>query len=98
MVFTRETYDSQSFVHSRFFAPFYGINEDPVTGSANGPLILTLKKLGFIKDNNEDISLIFEQGDIIGRRGRIRVKYSKSANELFISGNAVTVLKGEMTF
>ena len=98
VVFTRETYDSQSFAHSRFFAPFYGINEDPVTGSANGPLILTLKKLGFIKDNNEDISLIFEQGDIIGRRGRIRVKYSKSANELFISGNAVTVLKGEMTF
>lgn len=98
VVFTRETYDKENFAHSRFFAPFYGIDEDPVTGSANGPLILVLKTLGFIKDNNEDISMTFEQGDIIGRRGRVGVKYSPSINELYISGNAVTVLKGEMIF
>ncbi len=98
IVFTRETYDKESFAHSRFFTPFYGIDEDPVTGSANGPLMLVLRILGFIKNNNEDISLTFEQGDIIGRRGRVGVKYSPSINELYISGNAVTVLKGEMTF
>jgi predicted PhzF superfamily epimerase YddE/YHI9 len=38
---------------------------------------------------------VFEQGDFIGRKGRIGVKYSKN-NELYISGNAVTVLKGEL--
>jgi trans-2,3-dihydro-3-hydroxyanthranilate isomerase len=98
VIFTRETYDKESFAHSRFFAPFYGIDEDPVTGSANGPLMLVLNKLGIIKISDEDISLTFEQGDIIGRRGRVGVKYSPSANELYISGNAVTVLKGEMAF
>jgi PhzF family phenazine biosynthesis protein len=98
VLFTLETYDTESFAHSRFFTPFWGIDEDPVTGSANGPLMLVLRTLGFIKNNNEDISLTFEQGDIIGRRGRVRVKYSPSINELYISGNAVTVLKGEMVF
>src|SRR5262245_958334 len=34
-VFTTETMERTSGVHSRFFAPVVGINEDPVTGSAN---------------------------------------------------------------
>ncbi len=37
-VFTLETLEPTSAVHSRFFAPGLGVNEDPVTGSANGPL------------------------------------------------------------
>ncbi len=97
-VFTRETFEKDSFAHLRFFAPYYGIDEDPVTGSANGPLLIVLKKLGFVKDTEEDISLTFEQGDIIGRRGRINVKYFASSGELYISGNAVSVLKGEIFF
>jgi PhzF family phenazine biosynthesis protein len=35
-LFSLETKEKDSAVHSRFFAPNYGINEDPVTGSANG--------------------------------------------------------------
>jgi PhzF family phenazine biosynthesis protein len=98
VVFTRETFDKDNIAHSRFFSPVYGIDEDPVTGSANGPLMLVLKELKFIANNNEDIALTFEQGDIIKRRGRVGVKYSPSNNELYISGNAVTVLKGELIF
>lgn len=97
-VFTRETIEKNSFAHLRFFAPYYSVDEDPVTGSANGPLLLVLLKLGLIKANDEDIELTFEQGDIINKRGRIGVKYSPSSNELYISGNAVTVLKGEIFF
>jgi len=83
----------------RFFAPYYGINEDPVTGSANGPLLLVLKKLGMISSSNSgDVSLQFEQGDFIGRRGRIGVQYFQEENELYISGNAATVIKGELCF
>ncbi len=96
VVFTLETYDRESFAHLRFFAPYFGIDEDPVTGSANGPLITVLNRLGFIKLGSEEINLIFEQGDIINRRGRVGVKYIPSANELYISGNAVTVLKSEL--
>lgn len=96
-IFTLETYDKESFAHSRFFAPYHGINEDPVTGSANGPLMLVLKKMGFIPDDEQDVTKVFEQGDIIGRAGRIIVSHSPITNDLFIGGNAVTVLKGEMT-
>ncbi len=96
VIFTLETFDKESFAHSRFFAPYFGIDEDPVTGSANGPLLTVLDKLGFIKIGDEEINLTFEQGDIINRRGRVGVKFIPTAKELYISGNAVTVLKGEM--
>ena len=98
VVFTLETIDKDSFAHSRFFAPYYGIDEDPVTGSANGPFILVLKRLGFIKNPGNEITLVFEQGDVLGRRGRVRVRFNQANNELYISGQAVTVLKGALTF
>ncbi|MHB1687578.1 MAG: PhzF family phenazine biosynthesis protein [Ignavibacteriaceae bacterium] len=96
--YTLETIDKGSFAHLRFFGPYYGIDEDPVTGSANGPLLLVLKKLGLIKNIKDEISLSFEQGDFVNRRGRIGVTFSQSKDELFISGKAVTVIKGEMNF
>ncbi len=96
IVFTKETVDKDSSAHSRYFTPNHGIDEDPVTGSTNGPLLLVLKKLGFIKDSDEDITLTFEQGDVLGRRGRINVTHSPSKKELYISGKAVTVIKGEL--
>ncbi len=49
-VFTTETVDRTSSVHSRFFAPNMGINEDPVTGSANGPLGVYLFENGLLED------------------------------------------------
>ncbi len=98
VVYTLETVDRESFAHSRFFAPYYGIDEDPVTGSANGPFILVLKKLNFIKSPGNEITLMFEQGDVLNRRGRVKVKYNQTSNELYISGQAVTVLKGALTF
>lgn len=97
-VYTLETIDEESFAHSRFFAPFYGIDEDPVTGSMNGPLVQALSKAGFLKEKEEEFSLTFEQGDVLGRKGRVKVSYNKGSNELFISGNAVTIFKAEMAF
>ncbi len=94
--FSLETVDEANFAHLRFFAPYYGIDEDPVTGSANGPLLLVLQHLNFIERNTASLGLVFEQGDFIGRRGRVGVNLLH--NELFISGNAVTVLKGELIF
>ncbi len=98
VVFTRETIEKSSYAHLRFFAPYYGIDEDPVTGSANGPLLIVLNYLGLIKIDKEDVNVTFEQGDFIGRKGRIGVNFSPKDNELYISGKAATVLKGEMFF
>jgi len=98
VVFTKETFEEDNFAHLRFFAPYYGIDEDPVTGSANGPLMLVLNYLGFVKFDKEDVKLNFEQGDIIGRRGRIGVNYSPVKKDLYISGKAVTVIRGDLIF
>ena len=97
-LFTTETKEKENHAHLRFFAPYYCIDEDPVTGSANGPLLLVLRHLGLIEESTEGKSYTFEQGDILGRKGRINVSYSISKNELSISGQAVTVFKGELTF
>ena len=77
-VFTFETIEPDSAYHARNFAPVYGINEDPVTGTANGAVSSYLIKHKIIKDK----SLICEQGDIIGRPGRVFVE---------IRGNSVKV-------
>lgn len=96
VVFTTETVDVSSSAHLRFFAPYHGIDEDPVTGSACGPLLLVLIKLGLLKNYNDGHQLIFEQGDVINRNGRVTVQFNSIQNELYISGNAVTVLKGKL--
>jgi len=95
-LFTLETFDKDSFAHSRFFTPYYGIDEDPVTGSSNGPLMLVMKKLNFIREDQKELTKIFEQGDIINRRGRVKVTHYPDINELYISGKAVTIIKGEL--
>ena len=97
-VFSRETVEGENDAHLRFFAPYYGIDEDPVTGSANGPLLLVMRKLGLIEKDTEGKTFTFEQGDFLGRIGRVNVSFSRGKNELMIAGNAVTVLKGELTF
>jgi trans-2,3-dihydro-3-hydroxyanthranilate isomerase len=97
-LFTTETIEKENHAHLRFFAPFYGIDEDPVTGSANGPLLLVLQKLNLIERDIEGKIFTFEQGDVLGRKGRINVSFSSSKNELTIAGKAVTVFKGELTF
>jgi PhzF family phenazine biosynthesis protein len=97
-LFTPETIEKGNNAHLRFFAPYYGINEDPVTGSANGPLLLVLRHLGLIEEDTDGKTYTFEQGDVVGRKGRINVSYSPSKNELIVAGRAVTVFKGEMTF
>jgi trans-2,3-dihydro-3-hydroxyanthranilate isomerase len=97
-LYTTETVEKDNHAHLRFFAPYYGIDEDPVTGSANGPLLLVLQKLRLVEQNIEGKTYTFEQGDVLGRKGRINVSYSPSINALTISGKAVTVFKGVLTF
>ena len=69
-VFTFDTLDSSSLYHARNFAPVYGVNEDPVTGTANGAVCSYLLKNHIIKDKK----MVCEQGDIIGRSGRVFVE------------------------
>jgi PhzF family phenazine biosynthesis protein len=98
-VFTTETVDRTSAVHSRFFAPEAGIEEDPVTGSANGPLGVYLFERGVVEASGDTVTMIGEQGDAIGRKGRVRIELKVQGDRVRsveIAGNAVTVLDGEL--
>ena len=98
-----ETVEKESSVHSRFFAPVVGIDEDPVTGSANGPLGAYLQQyvvpsgIKVFSRSLADgrIEFIGEQGDEIGRRGRVKIRVrtrESSVESVAIAGEAVTVL------
>ena len=69
-LFTFDTLESESLYHARNFAPIYGINEDPATGTANGAVCSYLLKNNIIQNNK----MICEQGDIIGRSGRVFIE------------------------
>lgn len=71
---------------SRYFAPGAGIDEDPVTGSAHcclGPY--WAERLG-------KVDLVAHQ--VSKRGGQLRLRIAD--DRIFISGQAVTVLKGEL--
>ena len=98
-LFTTDTIDSESMVHTRFFAPLLGVNEDPVTGSSLGPLGIYLAEQGIIKQKIGTISFVAEQGDVLDKPGRVTVEFQitpKGYQSLKILGNAVTVLNGEI--
>jgi PhzF family phenazine biosynthesis protein len=84
-LFTFDTIDSNSIYHARNFAPLYGINEDPVTGTANGAVCSYL----FYNNIISDFNLICEQGDIINRPGRVNVTIND--NEVRVGGKAKLV-------
>jgi trans-2,3-dihydro-3-hydroxyanthranilate isomerase len=91
--YSLETIEEESSAHSRFFGPYFGINEDPVTGSANGPLLKLLIQTGRLSNASK---VQFEQGDFVCRQGRVKVMYKDK--DIYIAGRAVTVLKGEICF
>ena len=72
-LFTFDTIEPKSVYHARCFAPLYGINEDPVTGTANGALCFYLSKNKII----DKTKFVCEQGDIMGRPGRVFVDVDK---------------------
>ncbi|RPJ85455.1 MAG: PhzF family phenazine biosynthesis protein [Acidobacteria bacterium] len=71
---------------SRFFAPAYGVDEDPVTGSAHGTLgPYWASRLG--------------KNDLVGYQASARggiVRVGVRGNRVLIGGQAVTVLRGEL--
>lgn len=91
-LFTFETIEHASVYHARNFAPVYGVNEDPVTGTANGAVCSYLIKNRIVQENN----LLCEQGDVIGRPGRVFVEINK--NIVKVGGRAVVVGEKEITF
>ena len=97
-VFTRETQKRGSTVHSRSFAPFIGIPEDPATGSAAGALGAYLIRHKVI-ENLEASAIVVEQGLEMNRPSIIQVSIEKKGEEIKsikVGGQAITVLEGTL--
>ena len=65
LVFCPESHEGKNQISVRFFADFYGITEDPATGSANGCLAGYLAKYRYF--GTDSVSVRAEQGYEIGR-------------------------------
>lgn len=91
--FSLETYDSKPHMHARHFSsPYSGTIEDAVTGTASGVMGAFYAK--YIESDFEKmLTLIVEQGQEMGKDGRVIVDVSKIEDdyEIEISGNAVYV-------
>jgi len=96
--FTLETEDSNSTAHTRGFAPFIGIPEDPATGSVSGALGAYLAQHKVIKGSNLQ-NMVFEQGMEMGRPSKIQVSVTLSGGNIQtieVGGTAKTVLEGNL--
>jgi len=90
-VFTFDTIEPSSIYHARNFAPPYGIYEDPVTGTANGAVCSYLLKHNLVSTGH----LICEQGDSMGRPGRVTVELTN--NVVKVGGRATIVEEKTLT-
>lgn len=99
-VFTINSQDSDILIHGRMFAPAIGINEDPVTGNANGPLGAYLVHHNIVKHNNSLFKFKAKQGEAMKRPGIIEVEVKiedKEPVEVKVLGNAVIIFKSELS-
>ncbi|MEM6522048.1 MAG: PhzF family phenazine biosynthesis protein [Cyanobacteria bacterium P01_C01_bin.70] len=71
---------------SRYFAPAVGIDEDPVTGSAHCSLVPFWE--GKLEKSTFRAQQVSERGGIL--------QVQRSGDRIFISGQAVTVMKGRL--
>ena len=77
-VFTREVEHEGSAVHSRMFAPNFGIVEDPATGGASGPLGCYLVRHGLAQAG---AAIVSEQGIEMGRPSFIHITIEQTGDE-----------------
>lgn len=99
-VFTFDSEEDGILIKGRMFAPAVGINEDPVTGNANGPLGAYLVHHKVIRHNGSSFRFSAKQGEAIGRTGVIDVEVAIENDEpveVKISGKAVILFQAELT-
>jgi trans-2,3-dihydro-3-hydroxyanthranilate isomerase len=97
LVFCREPYDRQkNDLNVRMFAPYYGVTEDPATGSANGCLAAYLVKHRYFGKPEVDVRV--EQGYEIGRPSLLylRSSESKGSIDVRVGGRVIPIAKGEL--
>jgi len=95
LIFCPKTYSKDNDLNVRFFADYYGVPEDPATGSANGCLAGYLVKYRYFDKDRIDIRV--EQGYEIGRPSLLflRAEDKEDKIDVFVGGKVVMIAKGE---
>ena len=96
LIFCPETYNQQNDLNARVFADYYGVPEDPATGSANGCLVgYLVKNRYFGKDR---INIRVEQGYEIGRPSLLLLKAEGKEGKIdvYVGGKVMMIAKGEL--
>jgi trans-2,3-dihydro-3-hydroxyanthranilate isomerase len=96
LVFCPETIDPDRQLHVRVFTEWYGIPEDPATGSANGCLAAYLAKYQYF--GSSDIDITVEQGVEMGRSALLYLRAQSTPDRYSISvgGRVLKIAKGEL--
>ena len=93
--------DGANRLYSRMFAPVAnGIDEDPATGSASGPLGAFAVKYGLVP-HSRSVSITSEQGTKMGRRSivHIRLEYGSDKeipSKIEVGGSVMPVVTGTL--
>ncbi len=94
LIFSRETYERENDLSVRVFADYYGVPEDPATGSANGCLAGYLVKYEYF--GKQEIDLRVEQGYELGRPSLLYLKAMKRGEsiEVNVGGKVMMIAEG----
>jgi len=97
LIFCPQTRQPENQISVRVFVEYYGIPEDPATGSGNGCLAGYLVKQRFF--GGESIELSVEQGYEIGRPSLLLLKAREahSGIEVSVGGKCFLVARGEFS-
>jgi PhzF family phenazine biosynthesis protein len=90
-LFTTDPSEKGYIAETRFFNPAFGIQEDPATGTAAGPLAGFLGQVGYIRPGR---SYSILQGVAVHHPSSIHVELK--ANGIWVSGSSVLVMEGEL--
>jgi trans-2,3-dihydro-3-hydroxyanthranilate isomerase len=85
-------------VYSRMFAPEIGVEEDPATGGATGPLAAYMLRHGLLPLAN-GLRMVSEQGTKMGRRSLLHVLIhvdGDASPRIEIGGSVIPIAHGEM--
>ncbi|MBW4669051.1 MAG: PhzF family phenazine biosynthesis protein [Cyanomargarita calcarea GSE-NOS-MK-12-04C] len=95
LAFCPETYNLENQLSVRVFADYFGVPEDPATGSANGCLAGYLVEYSYFGSSKIDLRV--EQGHEIGRPSKLLLSSEKkdAAIEVRVGGKVIMVAKGE---
>ena len=94
LIFCPETYNPQNNLNVRVFADYFGVPEDPATGSANGCLAGYLIRYRYFGRDRIDVRV--EQGYEIGRPSLILIRgeYREGVIKVSVGGKVQMIAKG----